>query len=212
MSSTTRLAAAAIAVLAVVACTDSRQPDRRPTAAATGPASPAGSVRATAADDQLQPFVPGADDVPDGMELSADDSGPAGVDEISSYSSDPESKEHELEEHQLQAGYAVQYVDPSTGALLSVYVARFASADDARAIYAAEVAESEREGKRFAVTDLGDEAAGYRQPVREGDIAELVTLRVRLGDLTWTVRTGGPDRADEPLARRIAQTVVGRAA
>jgi hypothetical protein len=211
MLTTQSLIAAAIAVLALTGCTESRDAGPRPTAVTNSPA-PAGTDRAKAAGGQLQPLVPAAEDVPDGMELLAEESGPIGVDEISSFSSDPEGKEHELEEHPPQAAYAVQYVDSATGALLSVYVARYASPDDARAIYASEVAESEKEATKFAVAEVGDEAAGFRQPVPAGDVAELVTLRVRLGDLTWTVQTGGPDQADAGLARQIAETMVGRAA
>jgi len=212
MSITQRLAAAAVALVALTACSESHDAGPRPTATVTGVPAPTDSDGAKAAGEQLQPLVPGAEDVPEGMELLAEDSGPVGVDEISSYSSDPERKDHELEEHNLLAAYAVQYVDASTGALLSVYVTRFATSDDAQAIYTSEVNESDDEGTRFAVTDLGDEAVGFRQPVPAGDISELVTLRVRLGDLTWTVQTGGPDRADAKLARQIAETVVGRAA
>lgn len=207
-----RLAAITIAVVALIACTESRQTSPTRTAPLTGSPPPSGPDAAKVAGEQLQPLVPSAEDVPDGMELLPEESGPIGVDELSSYSSDPERKEHELQEHQLQAAYAVQYVDSETGALLSVYVARFASQDGARAIYASEVSESQLEATKFAVADLADEAAGFRQPVPAGDIAELVTLRVRLGDLTWTVQTGGPDQADADLARQIAETVVGRAA
>jgi hypothetical protein len=209
MSTTTRLGAAVLIACAMTGCTSSRQPAARPTAVTnTSPPSSAGSAAAM----ELQPFVPAADDVPAGMELQTDESGPAGVGEISSFSTDPEGKEHLLEEHHLEAGYAVQYLDASSGAVLSAYVVRFASVEDAQAIYADDVAESEREAERFTVTKLGDEAAAFRHRVSEGDIAELVTVRVRLGDLVWAVRTGSPDRADAELARQVAQTIVGRAA
>jgi hypothetical protein len=225
---TARALALTLAGLAVAGCTRSRPADSAPSGVTAPAGGASGASSATSVDPRVEPpttippatlrpdelveLVPGADDVPAGMQLYGPASGPAGVDEIASHSDDPERMEHEIKDHHLEAGYQAQYVDPTTGALVSVYVSRWASAADARAIHALEVAETDAVADRFEVTGLGDEAAGFRQSVPEGDISHLVTLRVRLGTITWTVQAGGTDRADEAFARQLAETLVGRAA
>lgn len=213
---------AALAALAI-GCTDA--PDRGraagtsppaasapPTVTATAIPDPTGSASATLPPDELVPLVPGIEDVPTGMELVPDTSGPAGPDEISSYSTDPEKVKHELEEQGFEDGYQVQYQHPGTGAIVSAYVVRYASEDGARAAFAREVAESALEADKFAISGLGDEVAGFRHSVPGGDVTDVIILRVRLARTTWMVQHGGPDRADEALARRIAETLLDRAA
>ena len=188
-----------------------------PSAAAepTTSATPAESATpaATLRPDELTPLVPGPADVPAGMELTGGGvSGPVDADEVSSLSSYPEAAEKALAANGFKSGYQVQYVDPASGALVTATVARFAAPSGAAAHYRRDVAEARSEARQEPVKGLGDEAAQSSFSVPEGDVDEVFALRFRRGDTWWVLSTAAPGKADRALARRLAGTVLQRAA
>ena len=197
----------AAAVLPLAACLD-QQPAVEPpagvptltaTAAPPGPELPTGPLRE---------LVPQPDEVPAGLLLVPEGTGPRDAAAVAGFSADPAVAEQDLAARGFTSAYAAQYAERSGPRALTVVAVRFATQEGAQADLAADLAEST--GELVPVDPPVGAASEVRRLPLEGGL-ELVTVRFRSGATTWLValRAAAPAPVDEPV--ELARALVARA-
>jgi hypothetical protein len=204
-------ALAAVALVAVCgACTSARKApiEQLPAASSTAadisaiPSLPPGA---------LVELVPSAAELPPGFAPVEGGAGVLDAAAAAALSDDPDAAALELQRNGFRDGYTEQFENSSTGAFVSVVVLRYAAADGAHADFARAVRESAG-AERLALAPLGDEFLALREKVPEGDVQQLVSVRVRVGDIIWLVETGGQGEVDPAVPRGIAERLIRRIA
>lgn len=161
----------------------------------------------------LVAFVPQPQDVPTGMIPLLQQTGPADLTRLSSFSSNPTSTKASLIKHGFEEGYVAEYADLPNGRSITVVVTRFASAAGAGADITDDLAAKlPTSGHAVIVPLIGDQAGGVSQPLPNGPKgAELVTIRFRVGELTWLVAVGSNGAVDVTAVSGIASNLAARA-
>lgn len=198
-------AAAALSAVALVltlgACNDKKQnPD-----VAENSRLPAG---------ELRELVPQPAEVPNGLGLVLDQSGPADITKLSSFSGDPAASRTTLAQHGFQVGYVVEYADANTGRTITVVVSRFATALGATDDLAADLSGKLPSGAQaLLIPQIGDQSGGTTQPLPDSSVAgaTLVIVRFRVADTTWLVAVGANGSIDQSAVTTIANNLAARA-
>ena len=200
---TRRLAAAALAALAVAGLGACSSGDAKPRATASAPLP-------TLPPGELRPRVLQPDEVSRNLVPIEAQTGTRDLKAIAAFSADPAAAEKSLQRHGFQSAYVVQYADPEAAAVVTNVVTKFATAAGAEADLAADLAAAGA-GTVFPVTGLGEQAGGIRGRL-EPVLAEgtLITLRWRVGDTTWLLAVGSKKPVDEASVRRLADKLNGR--
>lgn len=159
--------------------------------------------------DPLLPLVPAPDEVPGGMVPLLTGSGPRDAAAIAEYSADPAAARAALAEHGFSRAYVAQYADPAGARVLSVVVARFASAAGASADLEGDLTASA--GELVETETVGEASQVRRQPLPGVDDGQLVTLRFRQGATTWLLAYGDRPGADAGVAVRLGNQLAARA-
>jgi hypothetical protein len=209
-----RLPALALIPLLLAACSGS-------SSGATGPATPppftAPAPGVTLPPDALGRLVPAPDEVPAGMVLVVKGSGPRDLATVAGYSSSGSGAQAtaartaaaaKLRAHGFVKAYVAQYVDSSTGAVLSVVASTFRSAVGAAADYADDVRASG--GARAVVAQVGQASAATVTTLQGSVAAQLLVLRFRQGTTTWSLAYQAAPTADPSVAVALAQKLVAR--
>jgi hypothetical protein len=191
--------------LALTGCaTGAAKPHASATASVALPTLPPGDLR----DRVLQPDEVSRSLVPIAMQTGARD-----IVSIADFSADPTTARKSLQQHGFQSAYVVQYADPSTSAVVTNVVTKFATVAGATADLTGDLAAAARTGKPYDVRGLGDQAGGvsgkFQKDTADGS---LVTLRWRSGDTTWLLAVGARNPVDAEGVRRLADTLVARLA
>lgn len=201
----------AVATAAVVAtsagCSRSRTPAPDPslTSPAAAPATAASALPAGA----LVELVPTVAELPEGFTLVDGGSGPLDAAAVSERSVDPAATAGDLERDGFLDGYVAEYVNDATGAIVTVVVLRY-SADSGAIADMARAAQAGADAERHPITPVGDESFAVLDQVAEGDVQELVALRMRVGEIVWLVETGGAGDATSGLAEDLAARLARR--
>ena len=198
-----RLAALAVAVL-LTGCSGSSTPKSSATPSAGVPTLPPGALSGQV----LQPGEMSASLAPIAAQTGARD-----ISSIAAFSADPKAAKKALEAHGFQTAYVAQYADPASSAVVTNVVTKFATVAGATADLTGDLKQSAKTGTTFDVTGLGDQAGGVRgKSSPKAPDGSLITLRWRVGDTTWLLAVGAPNRVDADGVRRLADQLVKRLA
>lgn len=165
--------------------------------------------------DALSRLVPAPGEVPAGMVLVVRGSGPRDLATVAGYSGAGTGAQAravvtaaaaKLRAHGFRGAYVAQYVDASTGAVLSVLASSFGTAAGAAADFADD--ERARSGTPTAVPRVGEASSASIQPVKG---AQLLLLRFRKGTTTWSLAFQAAPAPDRAAAVALADRLVGRA-
>lgn len=199
-----RLATAVLAGLLLAGCSHSGTPHASPTPSYSPPTLPPGDLMKRV----LQPAEVSRNLVPIAAQTGARD-----VVSIAAFSADPKAAQALLQQHGFQSAYVVQYADPASSAVVTNVVTKFATVAGATADLTGDIAASDKTGTPFAVTGLGDQAAGVTGKLdAKAEAGTLVTLRWRVGDTTWLLAVGAPKPVDATGVRALADRIVARLA
>ena len=214
MSAVPLFVAAALA-LACSACT------RGPAGPVPAAGSPAGTVATTAAtasgavDAALPPgalveLVPVPAELPEGLSPLPDGAGPLDVRAVAELDGDPAATLKTLQRTGFRDGYSAAYTDADTGAFVSVVVLRFETGQGSRDAFAQQMGPLRASREPLALVSIGDESAAWREQATDGDVAQTVTVRFRVRELTWWVSAGGFAAADLGVASDVAARLARR--
>jgi hypothetical protein len=196
----------------LVACSDGSPSS---SAATQPPAYTAPAPGVTLPPDALSRLVPAPTEAPSGMVLVVKGSGPRDLATVAGYSSTGTGAQAtaavaaasaKLRAHGFRGAYVAQYVDQSTGAVLSVVASSFATAAGAAADFADD--EKARSGTPTTVARVGEASSATVQPVQRG---QLLLLRFRQGTTTWSLAYQAAPTPDRAAAERLAKLLVARA-
>lgn len=210
---TNRLVALVALVLLLGAC----EAEGR-TAAPQGTDNPDVAVSApvpgiTLPPDALVDQVPRPDEVPAGMDLVVNGSGPRDAHVVAGYSgSGPvaAAAEARLRAHLFVSAYVAQYANPNTGQVISMVASRFRTATGAAADFADDL--KGKQGKTVVSPVIGEQSAVTVQAVVGKTAADLVLVRFRRGTMTWSLAYQAPPPADAQVAISLAQKILSRTA
>lgn len=184
------------------------------TSTGTRPSSPAASAPApgvTLEPDALSVLVPAPEEVPAGMVLVTKGSGPRDIKVVASYNGDAgkAAAEAKLRAHGFQSAYVAQYVNPTTGAIVSVVASRFATAEGASADFADD--QRATSGTPVTIEQVGEASSATSTKIPGSVEAELLLVRFRKGTTTWSLAYQSAPTADPAVAVGLAKTVLARA-
>ncbi|HVF06777.1 MAG TPA: hypothetical protein VNA20_18215 [Frankiaceae bacterium] len=196
------VAAVLTAVALVTGCGGADDPRAQPTPSLPLPTLPAGDLN----DRVLQPAEVSRNLVP-----IAANTGTRDIKAVSAFYADAKAAEKQLQKNGFQASYVVQYADPSTNAVVTNVVTKFATAAGAKGDLTADLTSARKTGAVFPVTGLGDEAGGVRSK-RDKNSPEgsLVTLRWRSGDTTWLLAVSASTLVAQDGVRKLADQLMTR--
>ena len=198
--------------LAAAGCSEQRpalEPAPGATATTTSAsASPSSSAAPALPEGPLRDLVPAPDEVPTGLEPVLDGSGPRGAADVAAFSADPATASTELARNGFQSAYVAQYASRTDLRSLTVVAVRFAGPDGARADLDGDVAATG--GTPVDAPRVGDASDVRRIELPEGEAAELLTVRFRVGSTTWLVAWRATRPADAEVALGIARELAGR--
>jgi hypothetical protein len=166
----------------------------------------------------LSALVPSPTEVPPGMVLVVKGSGPRDLQMVAGYSATGTGAQAaaavsaaaaKLRAHGFAGAYVAQYVDTSTGAVISVVASRFATAAGAAADFADD--EKARSGSPTVVETVGEASSATVQTLQGSVAAQLLLLRFRKGTTTWSMAFQKAPTADPAVAVALAQKLVTRA-
>lgn len=202
MRSITRVSAslaAAAALLAAAGCSDDNG-GKLPAPAVT---LPAGS---------LEHYVPQPEEVPQGMVPLIQQTGEADIEKLAGFSSDPATARTALAQHGFENGYVVEYADTATGRVITVVVSKFASIQGATADITADLSAVPPAGAQTVIIPaVGDQSGAVKQALPNAPAgSELVTVRFRVGAMTWLVAVGAHGAVDPSAVTSIASNLAAR--
>ncbi|MCU1600330.1 MAG: hypothetical protein JWO22_1039 [Frankiales bacterium] len=207
------LALAALPVL-LGACSSGSTSGAAPTAPpATAPVP--GVTLPPGAGSQL---VPLPDEVPAGMILIVKGSGARDLQTVAGYSGTGTGAGHDqavaaaaakLRAHGFQQAYVAQYLNQTTGAVVSVVASTYATAAGAAADYADDAKATT--GELAPTATIGDASSAHITPVRGKVAGELLLLRFRKSTTTWSLAYQSAPKVDVGVAVALALKLVSRA-
>lgn len=161
----------------------------------------------------LSGYVPQPADVPAGFVPLLAQTGPADLQRLASFSSNLKTATAALTKHGFQEGYVAEYADPPTGRSITVVVSRFTDSSGATADLTVDLsAKLPSTAHNLVVPLIGDQAGGVSQPLPGGPKgSELVTVRFRVGPLTWLVAVAARGPVDITAVTGIASNLAARA-
>ncbi|MFN2626819.1 MAG: hypothetical protein ABR520_12140 [Mycobacteriales bacterium] len=137
--------------------------------------------------------------------------GPAEIGRIAGFSKDISAATKALRAHGFAAAYVVQYADPDSGRVISNVAVRFATAAGAAADLTADLGAAAASSTPVPMPVVGDQSGAVRQAyTAAGPHGELVTLRFRVGAVTYLVALGGREAVSVDELRALGQTLVAR--
>ncbi len=158
----------------------------------------------------LSLYVPSPEEVPAGLVPLLMATGPRDAHAIAAFSADAGKAGKTLKAHHFTGAYAAQYADPADGRVLSVVVSQFATPKDAQADYASDT--SATGGTALPAAGRVGAASEVRTQALPGQSkGQLVTVRFRVGRLTWLVAYGAAPTADPQVAMALSRLLAGRA-
>jgi hypothetical protein len=199
------LAALLAAPLLLCSCSNDSSPLDDPDVAASAPV-PGVTLPAGA----LSELVPTPSEVPAGMVPVVQGSGPRDADAVAGYSGKDAVKDRalaSLRAHGFQTAYVAQYANQTTGQVLSVVVARFATVAGASADFGED--QRHTSGTPVPAETLGD-ASSVTKQTSTGTPGELVIVRFRRGTDTWILAYQAAPTADPAVAVQLAKTLLTR--
>lgn len=163
-------------------------------------------------------LVPLPDEVPAGMILIVKGSGTRDLQTVAGYSATGSGAAHDaavataaakLRSHGFQQAYVAQYLNESTGAVVSVVASTYATAAGAAADYADD--EKATSGTVAPTAKIGDASSGHITKTTGKVPGELLLLRFRKGATAWSLAYQSAPKADVAVAVALALKLVGRA-
>lgn len=180
-------------------------------AATAGASAPAPGV--TLPPDALAELVPAPDEVPAGMVLIPAGSGARDVAVVAGYSGTgaaAKAAQAALVAHGFVRAYVAQYVDPGSGAVLSIVASTFRTTGGAVADFAAD--QQGGQGKPVQAETVGEASSVTVQDLPGSVVSQLVIVRFRRGTTTWSLAYKAAPTADPEVALDLARTVLARTA
>jgi hypothetical protein len=143
------------------------------------------------------------------MVLVVKGSGPRDLATVAGYSGTGPAAAAKLRAHGFVKAYVAQYVNSTTGAVISVLASSFRSAAGATADFADD--EKSSSGAPATVEKLGEASSATVTNVQGSVPAQLLLLRFRQGTTTWSLAYQAAPKADVPVAVALAKKVLSRA-
>lgn len=200
--------------LLLAGCTGSSAPGAAPTPTMPVITAPAPGV--TLPPDALSKLVPLPEEVPAGMVLVVKGSGPRDLQTVAGYSGSGPSASvaiaaaaAKLKAHGFVKAYVAQYVNATTGAVISVVASTYATAAGATADYADDAKDTS--GAVTTITPVGEQSSATVTTVQGSVKAQLLLLRFRAGTVTWSLAYQAAPTADPAVAVGLARKLVARA-
>ncbi|MHB8341319.1 MAG: hypothetical protein ACYDB7_09115, partial [Mycobacteriales bacterium] len=160
----------------------------------------------------LQALVPAPAQAPTGLVPLLHETGPATLAKVASFSAHPTAAAAALARHGFVDAYQAVYADIGSGRILVVLVIRFRTPAGATADLAANTSVPLPAGAhQVVVAPVGDTDIAVAQPLPRSSTGELVTLRMRVGDLTFLIAVGARQPVDPGAVDTIAQALAEQA-
>ena len=165
--------------------------------------------------DALSRLVPLPAEVPAGMVLVVKGSGPRDLQTVAGYSGSGASASAavaaaaaKLRAHGFQRAYVAQYVNATSGAVLSVLASTYATAAGATADFTDDAAATS--GAKTSVPPVGEASSATVTTVQGSVRQQLLLLRFRQGVVTWSLAYQAAPTADPGVAVALARKLVAR--
>jgi hypothetical protein len=161
----------------------------------------------------LSGLVPSPSEIPAGMVPVVLGSGPRTLEQVAAYSGTGATEKQAaaaLRAHGFQEAYVGQYANQTTGQVLSVVVARFATAGGATADFSDD--QKGTSGTAVSAEPLGDASSVTRRTITGSVSSELVLVRVLRGTDTWVLAYQAAPQADPAVAVQLTKALLLRTA
>jgi hypothetical protein len=201
------LAALVTAPLLLVGCASgSPSPAPDPQAAASVPLP-----GLTLPPDTLATLVAQPDEVPAGMDVIPNGSGPRDLAVVAGYSgtgATATAAAMKLRKHGFQKAYVAQYINQKSAQVLSIVASTFATAAGASADFADDQVGAQ--GKKVVTPTLGEASSVTIQDIPGKVVSQLVLVRFRRGTTTWSLAYKATPTADPQVAIDLADAILKR--
>lgn len=157
----------------------------------------------------LRGLVPSPAEVPAALVPLLQASGPRDATAVAGFSADAPAAARDLVARGFVSAYVAQYAAPGDPRSLTTVVVRFADAAGATADLEADLADGA--GEVVAAPTVGEQSQVRRLSLPGDDALDLVTVRFRVGSMTWLLAWRAPAPADVAVPRALAEDLAARA-